>query len=142
MAVLLVSTAFVVSTALVACSSSHSFGDRYLTVMAPLNAATTKFQREIAALGSDPSAADVQHVASPYASAIRQTTDRLLAIHWPSGVEEDMHQIATADRDLASVLASAAGQSGFSFSRWLSELHGAERHTVTASNLTRQDLGI
>jgi hypothetical protein len=129
-----------VGLALCGCSSNGP-GDRYVAIMAPLNGATTSFQRGVATFDDRTSAASVEKTAAPFSNAIGTADAKLTAARWPRGTDHDVKDLVAANRALVAALVVPT-QQDFSGSRWMSQVHAAEAGTLNASNAVRQDLGL
>jgi hypothetical protein len=130
-----------VGLALFGCSSNGP-GDRYVAIMAPLNGATTSFQRAVATVDDRTSAASVEKTAAPFSSAIGTADAKLTAAHWPGRTDHDVKDLVAANRALVAALSVPTRQKDFSPSGWMSQVHAAESGTLNASNAVRQDLGL
>jgi hypothetical protein len=121
--------------------STNAFGDRFLAIMRPVNAAATSFQQGVATIGPRSSITDLDKVALPFADAINQTDSKLEAARWPRATARDVRQLVAANAHLVTDLRRADRQN-LSPTQWLSQLRVDEAATLQASTVVRRDLGL
>jgi hypothetical protein len=126
--------------ALLGCSTNAP-GDRYLAIMAPVNAATTSFQHATASIGPDSSPNDLSKAALAFAKAIDQADTKMKAARWPRVIDQDMKNLVSANQALVTDLQRATSQN-LSPTQWMSQLHSDETATLRASTIVRSDLGL
>jgi len=105
------------------CGGSGSFGaidyaHTYLRIAAPVDQARFRFDDNLAALGSNPSKAQLRKIAMPLAGAIRALDPKLIDSPWPPRVEPVIRSLVRADRNLLQALDSGAQHRRLPSSRW------------------------
>jgi hypothetical protein len=119
-----------------------SYGKKYVSIVAPANAAGATFLAGVKALPPTPSAAQLQNITVHYASTLTTVDKKLAAVRWPAAAEADVHVLSADIRTVASDVTAFGNASSLTADTVLTQLNDDLGKTGSAVAQVRRDLGL
>lgn len=122
--------------------SKSSAAKQYLTIVAPVNAASRKFNSEASRWTSSTTDAQASSDAEPLIRAILKLNTQLSHDRWPASSMSDIKSLVSVDNALIAGLRSLATVNVENSSSVLATLQRDRSELGVAANRVRQDLGL
>lgn len=114
----------------------------FLTDVATLNAALSKWNTALGSLGSNATWTKLGHVDQPFASALTKFDVQLLAFGANGKIGSAIAGFVRSDQNLIADLTTAAGQNLFTGGTWETQTVKDEQQLVDADTALRSALGV